>query len=487
MELLVDNFAGGGGASTGIERAVGRCVDIAVNHDASAIEMHAANHPGTRHYREDVWKVNPRRVCGRRRVGLAWFSPDCKHFSRAKGGKPVSPRVRGLAWVAVRWAKEVSPRVIILENVREFREWGPLIPKVVDGAVVLDLHGNPQLVPDPARKGHSFKRFVGSIRNLGYQVEWRDMDAADYGAPTHRRRLFLIARNDGEAIVWPEKTHGPGRALPYRTAAECIDWSKPGTSIFEPRSNGKFLVNNTMRRLAHGFVRFVANNPKPYIVTCNHSGRGFRGQSVDEPFSTVTASRDAHGVVTPYVIQNAHEPGPAILGSNHHTYVASWVIKHFGGQIGASIQRPLPTTTTRGTQNQVAAVRLIKLTDQQAEWYATHYPNALKIYAFIVKYYGASQHGQSLNEPLHTTTGKARFALVEVLIDGESWIVVDILMRMFMPRELARAQGFDEDYILTGSVSQQTARIGNSVCPVMADVLVRANYFDASVQLQATA
>ena len=218
-ELIVDNFAGGGGASTGIELAVGRPVDIAINHDPDAIAMHRVNHPNTRHYCESVWDVNPAEICEDRPVGLMWLSPDCKHFSRAKGGKPVSKNVRGLAWIAVRWAATVKPRVIILENVPEFVTWGRL-----------DKDGKP----DKNYVGETFRSFVRALKRHGYEVKWGELKACDYGAPTIRKRFFMIARCDNQPIVFPAPTHGTGDGLkPYRTAAECIDWSVPCKSIFE--------------------------------------------------------------------------------------------------------------------------------------------------------------------------------------------------------------------------------------------------------------
>lgn len=492
----MDLFAGGGGASLGIARAIGRDVDLAVNHDAEAIAMHRANHPRTKHLIEDVRKVSPRRAVdelGARPVALLWCSPDCRHFSRAKGSKPVSPRVRGLAWMAVRWAKEVAPRVIMLENVREFREWGPLIPKVDEkGREIYDLHGNPVLVPDPARKGQSFKRFVGTLRGLGYAVEFRDLDAADYGAPTHRRRLFLVARNDGQAIVWPKPTHGEGRK-PWRTAAEIIDWSLPCPSIFERK---RPLAENTMKRIAAGLRRYVIECAEPFIVTCNHSGPEFRGQGLREPFKTVTGARDAHGLVVPTLIQmgygerkgqkprvlDLHKPLGTLVGAKKHALVSAFLAKHYGGQVGADLRRPTPTQTARGTQNQLVSACLVHLNHGEKQWSDVREPmrtitagglHHAEVRAFLVKYYGAAKHGQSLFEPLHTATNRARFGLVTVA--GEPYAIVDIGMRMLTPRELARAQGFPDTYELTGTKTSQVAKIGNSVPPAMPEALVRAN------------
>ena len=282
-ELVIDNFAGGGGASMGIEAAIGRAVDIAVNHNRHSVEMHQLNHPHTRHLCEDVWDVDPVEATAGRPVGLAWFSPDCRHFSRAKGGKPVEKKIRGLAWVVVKWAKRVRPRVIILENVREFQDWGPL---------------TPDAKPCPKRKGQTYRRWRTQLENLGYATDCRVLNAADFGAPTHRRRFFLVARCDGRPIQWPEPTHGPGRGRAYRTAAECIDWSIPCPSIFLTKAESKPLgvirplAEKTMRRIAMGLKRYVLDNPKPFLVTCNHGGPEFRGQSADEPMRTLTAARD---------------------------------------------------------------------------------------------------------------------------------------------------------------------------------------------------
>ncbi|WP_430470035.1 DNA cytosine methyltransferase [Thalassospira lucentensis] len=304
-EIVVDNFAGGGGASTGIEMALGRPVNIAINHDANAVIMHQANHPHTKHLCEDVFAVDPVAVCKGRRVGLAWFSPDCTHHSKAKGGKPRSKKIRGLAWVVVDWAKKVRPRVIMLENVEEFADWGPLTE---DGQ------------PCKARKGEIFNQWVGELKQLGYQVEYRVLRACDYGTPTIRKRLFVIARCDGNPIVWPAPTHGkPGSAevkakqlKPWPVAADIIDWSLPCPSIFmDPLDAKKLrlkrpLAENTMKRIARGLQKFVFDAKKPFVVTVNHSGDYFRGQGIDEPFKTITAARDGHGLVQPFIQHIQH-------------------------------------------------------------------------------------------------------------------------------------------------------------------------------------
>ncbi|MDY4380367.1 DNA cytosine methyltransferase [Pectobacterium brasiliense] len=352
-EIIVDNFAGGGGASTGIEMAIGRSVDIAINHDPNAIAMHTTNHPDTLHYCESVFDIDPVAATAGRPVGLAWFSPDCRHFSKAKGSKPVKKEIRGLAWIVLRWALAVRPRVMMLENVEEFKTWGPLLA---------NDDGTQQ--PDPARAGETFEAFCGMLSGgipadhpalaeaceflgielasvqgkqlicgLGYNVDYRELRACDYGAPTIRKRFFMVMRCDGHPVEWPEVTHGDpkspavqaGKLEPWRTAAECIDWSIPCPSIFERK---KPLAENTLRRIARGLERFVINNPQPFIVKCNHTSTKtrydcFRGQSLDEPLQTITRT---HGfaVVTPHLTkfrtgatgQEVTEPMPTITAGS---------------------------------------------------------------------------------------------------------------------------------------------------------------------------
>ncbi|MGI2045982.1 DNA cytosine methyltransferase [Shewanella oncorhynchi] len=391
--LIVDNFAGGGGASTGMGWAIGRSIDIAINHDPDAIAMHSVNHPDTLHYCESVFDIDPVQATAGKPVDLAWFSPDCKHFSKAKGSKPVNKEIRGLAWVTVRWAMKVRPRVMMLENVEEFKTWGPLIQCPVTDA----MH------PCPERKGETFNAFVSMlstgidadhpalaecvetlglldtaklINGLGYKVEWRELRACDYGAPTIRKRLFMIARCDGQPIVWPEPTHGApdseavksGKLLPWRTAAECIDWSLTCKSIFGRK---KTLAENTMKRIAKGIQRFVIDAKEPFIVTCNHGGDGFRGQGLDKPFNTITAAHEAHGIVVPtlapFITEHANasnqrnmpvnEPLRTICAQvkgGHFAVVqpvlaAANICKHYGGNYtgpGDDLNNPLPTVTT---------------------------------------------------------------------------------------------------------------------------------------------
>jgi DNA (cytosine-5)-methyltransferase 1 len=391
-------------------------VDIAINHDPEAVAMHQANHPQTRHLCESVWDVNPREVCDGRPVGLAWFSPDCKHFSKAKGGKPVEKKIRGLAWVAVRYAATVQPRLICLENVEEFTTWGPLTQ---DGR------------PCPRHKGREFRAFVNALQRLGYAVQWRELRACDYGAPTSRKRLFLVARRDGQPIVWPTPTHGPGRPQPWRTAAQCIDWSLPCPSIFNrPRP----LADATLRRVAEGLRRFVIEAAEPFIVRIGHTGHGDAGKvrSVHEPLSTITSKAE-------------------------HCLVSAFLAKHYTGVVGSDLRMPIGTVTSVDHHSLVAA--------------------------FLVKFYGSGGQWAGLDEPMHTLPTKDRMGLVTVA--GEQYRIVDIGLRMLQPRELARAQGFAESYLLDAPhlgrplpKHAQVRMIGNSVCPPMAEALVRANFVE---------
>ncbi|WP_010498581.1 DNA cytosine methyltransferase [Paenibacillus elgii] len=492
-EIIVDNFAGGGGASTGIEMATGRSVDIAINHDPAAIAMHQANHHETEHYCESVWDVDPRKVTNGKPVGLCWLSPDCKHFSKAKGGKPVEKKIRGLAWVALRWAATVRPRVIMLENVEEFTTWGPLTP---DG------------YPDPKQKGRTFRSFVNALRRQGYAVDWRELRACDYGAPTIRKRLFMVARRDGRPIVWPEPTHGApdspgvkeGRLKPWRTAAEIIDWSIPCPSIFE---RSKPLAENTLRRIARGIERFVINNPRPFIVRVNYSGSNHHyTDSIDEPFKTVT-SKNGWGLVSPTLIEvgygegpgqsprvpGVHKPlGTVVAGGRKHALVAAFIAKHYGGMTGVEADTPFPTITMRGTQNQLVTSHLIKMRgtnigqsiEEPLQTVTAGGNHFGEVRAFLLKYYGSADNGQTLGEPLHTVTTKDRFGLVT--IEGTEYQIVDIGMRMLEPHELFAAQGFPPEYIIDRDAdgkkypkSAQVARCGNSVPPPFAEALVRAN------------
>ncbi len=463
-EIIVDNFAGGGGASTGISQAIGRSVDIAINHDPAAIAMHMANHPETEHYCENVWDVDPRKAAASRPVALVWLSPDCKHFSKAKGGKPVEKVIRGLAWVAVRWAATVRPRVIMLENVEEFKTWGPLLK---DGR------------PDQKQKGRTFNCFVNALKRLGYQVDFRELKACDYGAPTSRKRFFMIARRDGLPIRWPKPTHADPKVKsnlkPWRTAAEIIDWNLLCPSIFETAEEIKAkygikvirpLAENTIRRIAQGIQKFVIENPEPFIVRVNYVGsKHHYCNSIHEPLNTIT-SKNGWGIVAPFLAQYHSYEGDGARGqtldrplltqdtSNRYGLVTSHLVKLKGTNIGQSVNQPLQTITAGGM----------------------HFG---EVRAFLTKFYGRSV-GQECNEPLQTITSKARFGLV--VVGGLNYQIADIGMRMLEPRELFNAQGFPADYIIdrdhTGKKypkSAQVARCGNAVPPPFAEALVRAN------------
>ena len=489
-EIIVDNFAGGGGASTGIEMAIGRSVDIAINHDPDAIAMHKANHPLTEHYCENVWDIDPVTATGGRPVGLAWFSPDCKHFSKAKGGKPVNKNIRGLAWVALRWAATVKPRVIMLENVEEFKTWGPLKDNR----------------PDPKQKGRTFNCFVNALKHHGYVVDYRELKACDYGAPTTRKRFFLIARCDGRPITWPRPTHGDPakpeakakRLKVWHTAAEIIDWSIPCPSIFDRK---KPLCENTMRRIAKGLKKFVFDNPEPFIIQVNHSGESFRGADLDKPFPTVTA-KHGFGLVAPSLIQyHSEQSGKEVRGqsmskpimvvdsSNRYGLVTAFLAKHFGGNYQgpvASMENPLPTITTVD-HNAVVIPYMMhyygasigKNVEEPLGTVTAKGQHIAEVQAFLIKYYGQCD-GQNINKPIHTITTKDRFGLVTIF--GKDYIIVDIGMRMLEPRELFNAQGFPREYIIDFdcngkkySRSAQVARAGNAVPPPLPAALVRAN------------
>lgn len=533
-ELIVDNFAGGGGASTGIELATGYSVDIAINHDPEAIKMHKANHPNTKHYCENVWAVDLVKACNGHPVGLAWFSPDCKHFSKAKGGKPKDKNIRGLAWVALRWAGLVRPRVIMLENVEEFKTWGPL---------------NRRHHPIKSKQGKTFERFVQQLRDLGYKVEFRELIAADYGAPTMRKRFFMIARCDGKPIVWPEPTHGPadseavkaGLLKPYVGAYTQIDFNRPCPSIFDTSEEIKEkygiravrpLAKKTMDRIARGLKKFVLDNPEPFIIQCNHGGER-RPNDIREPMPTITG-KHGYGVVEPYLVQckfnneaqdvqkpigtlttvGSHllvsptliqyhsetskdevrgqtikDPIMTVDGSNRYGLVTSFLHKYYdGGYKGAgdSIENPLPTVTS-WDHNSVVTANLIQMNNhcdgkdirQPLPTITAGDGHFGEVRTFLIKYYGDAT-GQDIEQPLDTVTTKDRFGLVT--IEGVDYQIVDIGLRMLEPKELYGCQGFPDDYIIdhdyTGKTyprSEQVRRCGNAVCPPIPAALVKAN------------
>lgn len=485
-ELIIDNFAGGGGTSTGLEAAFGRPVDIAINHDPEAIAMHRINHPHTKHLCESVWDIDPIEVAGNQPVGLVWLSPDCKHFSKAKGSVPVDKRIRGLAWVAARWAAKCRPRIITLENVEEFKTWGPIGE---DGRPCKD------------RKSQTFKSFLRALRRQGYAVEYKELRACDYGTPTIRKRFFLIARRDGLPIVWPKATHGnpksaavkKGKLLPWRTAAECIDWSIPTPSIFDTSAQiqsehgvraKRPLADNTCKRIAVGMMRYVVDNPYPFIVKLRN---GNVGHGIDEPLHTVTAGGKHFGIVAPVLTECANASSPrcmpideplrticAQIKGGHHALIAPFIAKNYTGVVGSDIEEPLHTVTAID-HNSLVIPHLSTCTSDRSDLVA----------AFLSIYYGNEKDGQSLNDPARTITSKAKFGLVTV--KGVDYKIIDIGFRMLQPRELFRAQGFNDNYIIDKGIdvngkvvkltkTAQTKMVGNSVCPPLAQALVEANF-----------
>lgn len=529
--LIIDNFAGGGGASTGIANAIGRSVDIAINHDKDAIAMHKTNHPETKHYCESVFDVDPVEATNGKPVTLAWFSPDCRHYSKARGSAPVKKEIRGLAWIAIRWALLKRPRVMMLENVEEFKTWGPTIIKD-DG----------QEYPDTERSGETFEAFIQMLttglidknhpalkevsevlnfspdsfyikklqKGLGYNIEFRELYSSVYGAPTRRKRFFIVMRCDGQDIVWPEPTHydekagvnkknGLKKCIPVST---CIDWSIPCPSIFERK---KTLAENTLKRIARGMYRFVINNPQPFIVRIGQ--QGFGGDKlcydINSPLTTVT-SKAEHLLVCPTIIQYHTErskgevrgqdldsPIKTIDTNPRYAMVTSFLAKHYGGNnqgAGIDISDPLHTITTTDHHSLVSSY-LIELRGSCKD--GKHLDNPLptitasgahfgEVRAFLVKYYGNDKDGCTLDEPLHTITSKERFGLVTV--HGRLYQIVDIGMRMLQPHELFKAQGFPDSYIIDRdykgnkfSKKSQNARCGNAVPPQFSEALVRAN------------
>lgn len=519
-ELIVDNFAGGGGASTGIELATGYSVDVAINHDPEAIKMHRANHPNTKHYCEDVWQVDPVEACQGHPVALAWFSPDCKHFSKAKGGKPKDKFIRGLAWVACRWAGLVRPRVIMLENVEEFKTWGPL---------------NRSHRSIKAKQGVTFKKFVSQLEALGYEVQFRELVAADYGAPTMRKRFFLIARCDGKPIVWPEPTHAPadseavknGLLKPYVGAYTQLDFSLPCPSIFDTSEEIKKkygirakrpLAPKTMERIARGLKKFVIDNAEPFIVQVNHSGaKSDYCKSTDEPLNTITG-KHGFGIVEPYMVpvgygeregqaprvhdvekplptivgtgkhylcetylsptliqyhsetskngvrgQTIEEPIMTVDGSNRYGLVTSFLHKYYdGGYKGAgdSIENPLPTVTS-WDHNSVVTANLIQM-NNHCDGRDIRQPlqtiTAGDGHFGEVRAFLIKYYGQGTGQDIKAPldTVTAQDRFGLVTIEGVDYQIVDIGLRMLEPKELYGCQGFPEDYIIDHDYTGKT-------------------------------
>jgi DNA (cytosine-5)-methyltransferase 1 len=498
-EMIVDLFAGGGGASTGILQATGRHPDLAVNHDAVAIACHTANHPTTRHEQASIWAVEPRAVCAGRPVGLLWASPDCRHFSRASGGRPRWKSVRSLPGVVITWATRVRPRIIVVENVPEFITWGPLLD---DGR------------PCPARVGRSFRAWAGRLRGMGYTVEWRELCAADFGAPTIRTRLFVVARCDGEPIRWPAPTHSRHGGLieaRWRSAAECIRWDVPAPSIFDRK---RPLAPATCRRIAAGIAKFVMGAGEPFTMHLTHhgaercqslhapmrtitsanrgemalvapalstlvqvgwgerAGQAPRVPGLDKPLGTVCAGGNKHALVAPVLATIDHQSNPAgisaatapigvITAKARHVLAAAFLAQHNGGTIGRAASAPASTITTTGTQTQLVTAVLAPEALDRAE----------QVAAFLVRYNGTNI-GQPMTEPLGTMTTKPRFALAQVA--GVPHVITDIGMRMLLPEELSAAQGLPAGYRLPATKTDAIRLIGNSVSPPPAAALLRA-------------
>lgn len=539
-EIIVDNFAGGGGASTGMELATGKPVAIAINHDPDAILLHRTNHPYTEHLQASVWDVDPVDVCKGRPVGLAWFSPDCKHFSKAKGSALVDRKIRGLAWIVLRWAAKVRPRVIMLENVEEFQTWGPV------------RKGKPV----KKKAGQTFHKWKQQLSDLGYDIQHRELIAADYGAPTTRKRFALIARCDGQPIVWPKPTHAPreseavksGKLLPWRSAAEIIDWSIPGYSIFASKQEIKKkygvnavrpLARNTLRRVIRGVDKFTIRSGKPFLIECNHSGGGhirsiedavntvtgkftcgvinpvmapfvaqqkFQNapQDIARPLSTVTAV-GSHEVVAANLIQYHTEqtenvrasgldkPIQTVDASNRYGLACANLVEYYGNGNPLDITEPMHTATSHDREAVVAA-HVVKYKGQELGQYPTDALNtitAINEYAdcrtVLVKADGCIDLGnwQQIRSLLNEFCGYhlADDDVLLLIINEVHYFIADITLRMLTPRELYKAMGFPADYIIERDYlgneykkNKQVARCGNAVCPPMAEAMVRANF-----------
>ena len=583
--MIIDSFAGGGGASTGIEMALGRSPDVAINHSADALALHAANHPDTLHLDSNIWDVDPRSVTKGRRVGLLWASPDCKHFSKAKGGAPKDRNIRDLAWVIVRWMDEVQPDVVTMENVEEFRTWGPT-----------DNEGQPI----PEFIGQTFDDWCRRIKRAGYKMQWRELRGCDYGAPTIRKRFFMIARRDGLPIIWPKPTHGDpkspevkrGKLKPWRTAAECIDWSIPCPSIFDtaPEIMAKHglrairpLAPNTLARIARGMKRYVIEAERPFLVEIGYGerpGQAPRAQDIAAPLATVVAGSIKHALVAPALatfyghgdgrgIRSADlsQPLRTVTTENRHALILPHLLSLKGtARRDMPINAPHPTVLAGGGHSALIAPHIMTMRNSGkpfngadepthtitaggaglstvAAFLAQHHTGAtghdlrdpmstiaatgshqMPVAAWFAKYYGTGD-GARTDEPLHTITTKDRMGhmqaalqappfqpehearasavaeflreqgawdggeFVTLTIDGSTYVVVDIGMRMLTPRELFNAQGFPPDYQIDGhwveidgdwtfkpiTKNVQVSCCGNSVCPDLARAIVSAN------------
>ena len=557
-EIEVDLFAGGGGASTGIEQATGRPVAVAVNHDADAVGMHEVNHPQTRHHLADVWEVDPVQACGGRPVGLLHASPDCTHHSQAKGGQPRDRQIRALSWVVHRWAGKVRPRVITLENVEQILQWSPLVAKR-DPATgrVLTLDVDPAtgsnrvaapgertpvdrqfLVPDRSRRGHNWAHFVDGLRRLGYVVQWRVICNADLGAHSTRERLYMVARCDGQPIVWPEQTHArkpKAGQQPWRAAHECIDWTVQGRSIF---GRDRPLAEATMRRIAVGMQRYVLGAAEPFIVPVTHTRD--TADDVRQPLRTITTAKGGEfALAAATLVQSGHGEGAgktkrrsvgsndingpvgtvtASSGGGGQSLATAFMVQANGGfntTPARDVRDPMSTVTASGSQQQLITAHLTTLRRHsdgrdvrdplstvaaggehhglvQYHLSQDHEAGALRCAAFLMRYHGTGGQWTDLREPMTTVTTHDRLALVTVWLQGEPWVIVDITLRMLLPRELYNAQDFPAHYIIdrtsAGKVLTKTAQVrmcGNSVSPLPMQRLVAANYSEAMASRKA--
>lgn len=477
-DLIIDCFAGGGGASVGIEMALGRQVDIAINHDPDAILMHKTNHPDTLHLTEDIFRVDMQKYVKGRHVALMWASPDCTSHSKAKGGQPRKHGLRILPWAVYKHAKDILPDVIIMENVEEIQQWGPL-----------DNTGHPI----PERKGEDYRKFITAMKSLGYIFESRELVAADYGAPTTRKRWYAIFRKDGREIVWPEPTHSKGGVNglePWEPICKHLDLWDMGKSIFGRK---KPLAENTMKRIARGLEKFVFENPDPFIMQIGQTGfTKCRNRAICEPLSTIV-TKNEHCIINPLLIQyhsettkngvsgqQATDPIQTIDTSNRYGLVMSYMTKFYKSGTGQSLDEPIHTITTSPGHFGTVSVLTVDWKElQEAGIDEEAAKKCTWVSQFIMEYYGCGT-GQGLKEPLHTIVTKDRFALLTVL--GNEYVILDIFLRMLKPEELKLGQGFPKDYVIDRDyngnrypVSKQVARIGNSVVPIMAQKLVEAN------------
>lgn len=531
-EISVDLFAGGGGVSEGYKIATGREIDIAVNHDVAAVAMHKANHPGTLHYCESVYDVDPVKVCLGRKVGFLWLSPTCTHFAYAKGGTPVEQKIRALAWVELKWGLAVRPRVIFLENVVEFQTWCPV-----------DEEGRPI----KERSGETFKAFVAAlttgldpnhpawpeieeelgayfdkeklVQGLGYKVEYRELVACDYGAPTSRKRFFMVARCDGKPINWPKATHGnpkslevtAGKLKPWRTAAEIIDFTRPCPSIFESTAEIKQqygltarrpLSSDTMKRTIKGVVKFFIKNPEPFLIHINHAGDNFRGQSIHKPFPTITA-KHGYGMAAPVLMQyhasneargqSVNKPLMTIDASPRYAVTAAFIAKYYGKSIGQKIDEPLHTVASHDHSG-LNVVHIVKFKGdnkgQTMDMPLQTITASIGQFGVIKTFLQKIDNGQNMKywpqvrELLNEHCGY-RMADNEVMIfeiNGDQYFICDIGLRMLTPRELFDGNGFRSTYIIDEDCygnrypkAEQVKRCGNSVPPPFATALIWAN------------